>query len=91
MLVESIRAATHEPAMRFKTDVTEARKNVVDSAIAEVKRKAEQGETVASLTIDHIANARYQLVDWLRSYFIKEGFSFSVSSTPERVTVSIKW
>ncbi len=91
MFVESIRAATHEPAMRFKTDVTEARKNAVDSAIAEVKRKAEQGETVASLTLDHIANARYQLVDWLRSYFEKEGFIFSVSSTPERVTVSIKW
>lgn len=91
MLVESIRAATHEPAMRFKTDVTEARKNAVDSAIAEVKRKAEQGETVAELTIDHIANAKYRLVDWLRSYFEKEGFRFSVLSTPERVTVSIKW
>ncbi|MGR1189279.1 hypothetical protein ACUVHH_16685 [Vibrio parahaemolyticus] len=91
MLVESIRAATHEPAMRFKTDVTEARKNAVDSAIAEVKRKAEQGETVAELTLDHIANARYQLVDWLRSYFEKEGFRFHASSTPERIRVSIKW
>ncbi len=91
MLVESIRAATHEPAMRFKTDVTEARKNAVDSAIAEVKRKAGQGETVASLTLDHIANARYQLVDWLRSYFEKEGFSFGISSTPESILIYLKW
>ncbi|MBM4888893.1 hypothetical protein HYO43_07775 [Vibrio parahaemolyticus] len=91
MLVESIRAATHQPPMRFKTDVTEARQRVVDLAVAEVRRKAEQGETVAELTLDHIVNAKYQLVDWLRSYFIKEGFDFSVSSTPERVTVMIKW
>ncbi len=91
MLVESIRAATYEPPMRFKTDVTEARQCVVDLAVAEVRKKAEQGETVAELTLDHIVNAKYQLVDWLRSYFIKEGFDFSVSSTPERVTVIIKW
>ncbi len=50
MLVESIRAATHEPPMRFKTDVTEARQCVLDLAIAEVKRRAEQGETSAVLT-----------------------------------------
>ncbi|OCP91598.1 hypothetical protein [Vibrio parahaemolyticus] len=91
MLVESIRAAAYEPPMRFKTDVTEARQRVVDLAVAEVRKKAEQGETVAELTLDHIVNAKYQLVDWLRSYFIKEGFDFSVSSTPERVTISIKW
>ncbi|HHX8687837.1 TPA: hypothetical protein ACVU5K_002375 [Vibrio parahaemolyticus] len=91
MLVESIRAATHEPPMRFKTDVTEARQRVVNLAVAEVRKKAEQGETVAELTLDHIINAKYQLVDWLRSYFEKEGFSFSVSSTPERITVTIKW
>ncbi|HCG5568614.1 TPA: hypothetical protein NJ027_003588 [Vibrio parahaemolyticus] len=91
MLVESIRAATHEPPMRFKTDVTEARQRVVELAVAEVRKKAEQGETVAVLTLDHIVNAKYQLVDWLRSYFIKEGFNFSVSSTPERVRVMIKW
>ncbi len=91
MLVESIRAATHEPAMRFKTDVTEARKNAVDSAIAEVRKKAEQGQTSVVLTIDQIANARYQLVDWLRSYFEKEGFRFHSSSTPERIRVTIKW
>lgn len=91
MLLESIRAATHEPAIRFKTDVTEARQRVVDFAIAEVRKKADQGETSAQLILDHIVNARYQLVDWLRSYFIKEGFSFSVSSTPERVTVIIRW
>ncbi|MFA0463312.1 MULTISPECIES: hypothetical protein [unclassified Vibrio] len=91
MLVESIRAATYEPPMRFKTDVTEARQRVVDLAVSEVRRKAEQGDTVAELTLDHIVNAKYQLVDWLRSYFIKEGFSFRVSSTPERVTVMIKW
>ncbi len=91
MLLESIRAATHEPAIRFKTDVTEARQRVVDVAVAEVRKKAEQGETVAELTLDHIVNAKYQLVDWLRSYFIKEGLSFSVSSTAERVTVIIKW
>ncbi|EGQ7791704.1 hypothetical protein I6Z01_000124 [Vibrio parahaemolyticus] len=91
MLVESIRAATHQPAIRFKTEVTEARQRVVDLAVAEVRQKAEQGETVAELTLDHIVNAKYQLVDWLRSYFIKEGLDFSVSSTPERVTVSIKW
>lgn len=42
MLVESIRAATHEPPMRFKTDVTEARQRVVDIAVAEVRKKAEQ-------------------------------------------------
>ncbi len=91
MLVESIRAATHEPPMRFKTDVTEARQRVVELAVAEVRRKAEQGDTIAELTLDHIVNAKYQLVDWLRSYFIKEGFNFSVSSTPERVRVMIKW
>lgn len=91
MLLESIRAATHEPAIRFKTDVTEARQRVVDFAVAEVRKKAEQGETSAQLTLDHIVNARYQLVDWLRSYFIKEGFSFCVSSTPEHVTVTICW
>ncbi|HCG6534370.1 hypothetical protein AKL19_03485 [Vibrio parahaemolyticus O4:K55 str. NY3547] len=91
MLVESIRAATHEPPMRFKTDVTEARQRAVDLAVAEVRKKAEQGETVAVLTLDHIANAQYRLVDWLRSYFEKEGFGFSVSSTPERITVTIKW
>ncbi|MCS0135040.1 hypothetical protein [Vibrio alginolyticus] len=89
MLLDSIRAAKHEPAIRFKTDVTEARQRVVD--LAEVRKKAESGETVAELTLDHIVNAKYQLVDWLRSYFIKEGFDFSVSSTPERVTVIIKW
>lgn len=91
MLVESIRAATHEPVIRFKTEITEARQRAVKLAVAEVRKKAEQGETVAVLTLDHIVNAKYQLVDWLRSYFIKEGFDFSVSSTPERVTVSIKW
>lgn len=91
MLVESIRATTHQPAIRFKTDTTEARQRVVDFAVAEVRKKAEQGDTGADLTLDHIVNAKYQLVDWLRSYFIKEGFDFSVSSTPERVTVMIKW
>ncbi|WP_447073332.1 hypothetical protein [Vibrio alginolyticus] len=91
MLVESVRTATHQPAIRFKTDVTEARQRVVNLAVAEVRKKAEQGETVAELTLDHIINAKYQLVDWLRSYFEKEGFSFSVSSTPERITVTIKW
>ncbi|HHI5036446.1 TPA: hypothetical protein ACP5W0_000785 [Vibrio parahaemolyticus] len=91
MLVESIRAATHEPPMRFKTDVTEARQRAVDLAVAEVRKKAEQGETSAQLFLDHISNAQYQLVDWLRSYFEKEGFIFSVSSTPERVRVCIKW
>ncbi|EMK6931158.1 hypothetical protein V9J79_002591 [Vibrio alginolyticus] len=91
MLLESIRAATHEPAIRFKTDVTEARQRVVDFAVAEVRKKAEQGETSAQVTLDHIVNAKYQLVDWLRSYFIKEGFSFRVSSTPERLKVMIKW
>ncbi|EGR2760278.1 hypothetical protein DLI07_22740 [Vibrio parahaemolyticus] len=50
MLVESIRAAAHEPPMRFKTDVTEARQRVLVPAIAEVKRRAEQGETSAVLT-----------------------------------------
>ncbi|KON49984.1 hypothetical protein ACX02_23865 [Vibrio parahaemolyticus] len=91
MLVESIRAATHEPPMRFKTDVTEARQRVVELAVAEVRKKAEQGETVAVLTLDHIVNAKYQLVDWLRSYFEKEGFHFESNSTPERVNVFIKW
>ncbi|WP_274005620.1 hypothetical protein [Vibrio parahaemolyticus] len=91
MLLESIRAATHEPAIRFKTDVTEARQRVVDFAVAEVRKKAEQGETPSQLTLDHIVNARYQLVDWLRSYFIKEGFSFSAASTPERIVIGIKW
>lgn len=91
MLLESIRSVTHEPAIRFKTDVTEARQRVVDFAIAEVRKKAEQGETVAVLTLDHIVNARYRLIDWLWSYFENEGFSFSVSSTPERITVTIKW
>ncbi|MGY0613573.1 hypothetical protein [Vibrio sp. FJH11] len=91
MLLESIRAATYEPAIRFKTDVTEARQRVVDFAVAEVRKKAELGETSAELTLDHIANARYQLVDWLRSYFEKEEFSFNVSSTPERLAISIKW
>jgi len=43
MLLESIRAATHEPAIRFKTDITEARQRVVDFAVAEVRKKAEQG------------------------------------------------
>ncbi|HHX8464608.1 TPA: hypothetical protein ACVO0H_001168 [Vibrio diabolicus] len=91
MLVESIRAATHEPPMRFKTDTTEARQRVVNLAVVEVRKKAESGETVALLTLDHISNAQYRLVDWLRSYFEKEGFSFSVSSTPERITVTIMW
>ncbi len=91
MLVESIRSTTHEPAIRFKTGVTEARQRVVDLAVAEVLKKAEQGETVAVLTLDHIVNAKYQLVDWLRSYFIKEGFNFSVSSTSGRVRGMIKW
>ncbi|ELA9385832.1 hypothetical protein QTV32_003094 [Vibrio parahaemolyticus] len=91
MLLESFRAATHEPAIRFKTDVTEARQRVVDLAVAEVRKKAEQGETSAQVTLDHIVNAKYQLVDWLRSYFIKERFSFSTASTPERVTINIKW
>ncbi|EGR2252098.1 hypothetical protein DZF84_11045 [Vibrio parahaemolyticus] len=91
MLVESIRAATHEPAIRFKTETTEARQRVVNFAVSEVRKKAEQGENVAVLTLDHIANAQYRLVDWLRSYFEKEGFNFSVSSTPERITVTIKW
>ncbi|TBT88324.1 hypothetical protein D4752_20620 [Vibrio parahaemolyticus] len=63
MLVKSIRAATHEPPMRFKTDVTEARQRVVDLAVAEVRKKAEQGETGAELSLDHIVNAKYQLVD----------------------------
>ncbi len=53
--------------------------------------KASQGETVAELTLDHIVNAKYQLVSCLRHYFIKEGFNFSVSSTPEHITVSVKW
>lgn len=66
-------------------------KRVFNLAVAEVRKKAEQGETVAVLTLDHIANAQYRLVDWLRSYFENEGFSFSVSSTPERITVTIKW
>ncbi|ELX4198614.1 hypothetical protein QJ366_002857 [Vibrio vulnificus] len=42
MLVESIRAATHEPPMRFKTDVTEACQRVVKFAVSEVRKKAEQ-------------------------------------------------
>ncbi|MCI9724478.1 hypothetical protein [Vibrio parahaemolyticus] len=75
----------------FKTEVTEARQRVVDLAVAEVRKKAEQGETSAQLTLDHIANAKYQLSGWLRSYFIKEGFSFCVSSTPERIVIGIKW
>ncbi len=91
MLVESIRAATHEPAIRFKTETTEARQRVVDLAFSEVRKKAESGETVAVLTLDHIANAQYRLVDWLRSYFEKEGFYFESNSTPERITVTIKW
>ncbi|ELB2198345.1 TPA: hypothetical protein ACGUOS_002711 [Vibrio vulnificus] len=91
MLVESIRNQTHNPPMRFKTETTEARQRVVDLAVAEVRKKAEQGETVAVLTLDHIVNAQYRLADWLRSYFEKEGFSFSVSSTAERITVTIKW
>ncbi|HCH2864459.1 TPA: hypothetical protein NKW80_003430 [Vibrio parahaemolyticus] len=91
MLVESIRAATHEPAIRFKTETTEARQRLVDLAFAEVRKKAESGETVAVLTLDHIANAQYRLVDWLRSYFEKEGFYFESNSTPERITVTIKW
>ncbi|EML0312902.1 hypothetical protein V3H46_03365 [Vibrio parahaemolyticus] len=41
MLIESIIAATHEPEIRFKTETTEARKKVVDSAIAEVKKLAQ--------------------------------------------------
>lgn len=32
MLVESIRAAAHEPPMRLKTDSTKARQRVVDLA-----------------------------------------------------------
>lgn len=63
MLVESVRTATHQPAIRFKTDVTEARQRVVDLAVAEVRKKAEQGETVVELTLDHIVNAKYQPVD----------------------------
>ncbi|EOX3832152.1 hypothetical protein ACO4IM_003682 [Vibrio alginolyticus] len=62
MLVESIRAATHQPPMRFKTEVTEARQRVVDLAVVEVRKKAEQGETVAELVLDHIVNAKYQVV-----------------------------
>ncbi|EMK3515950.1 hypothetical protein V8095_003608 [Vibrio parahaemolyticus] len=77
--------------MRFKTDVTTARQRAVDLAVAEVRKKSEQGETSAQLVIDHISNARFGQIDWLRSYFEKEGFSFSVSSTPERITVTIKW
>ncbi len=91
MLVESVRTATHQPAIRFKTDVTEARQRVVDLAVAEVRKKAEQGETVVELTLDHIVNAKYQPVDWLRSYFEKEGFHYSILLTPERITLSIKW
>ncbi|MEZ9145609.1 hypothetical protein AB4138_14480 [Vibrio sp. 10N.286.52.C3] len=79
MLLESIRAATHEPAIRFKTDTTEARQRVVNLTVAEVRKKAEQGETVAQLTLDHVSNAQYQLVDWLLSYFEKEGFRFGGS------------
>lgn len=52
MLLESIRAATHEPAIRFKTDVTEARQRVLDLTVAEVRKKAEQGETSAQVTLD---------------------------------------
>ncbi|HCE4654330.1 TPA: hypothetical protein NGT07_004939 [Vibrio parahaemolyticus] len=91
MLIESIKAATHEPEIRFKTETTGARQRVVNLAVAEVRQKASQGETVAELTLDHIVNAKYQLVSWLRHYFIKEGFNFSVSSTPEHITVSVKW
>lgn len=91
MLVESIRSATHEPPMRFKTDITEARQHVVALAVAEVQKNAEQGETSAQLFLDHIANAKYQLSGWLRSYFEKEGFHFESNSTPERLTVCIKW
>ncbi|PMG96022.1 hypothetical protein [Vibrio breoganii] len=79
MLLVSIRAATHEPAIRFKTDTTEARQRVVNLTVAEVRKKAEQGETVAQLTLDHVSNAQYQLVDWLLSYFEKEGFRFGGS------------
>lgn len=39
MLIESIRAATHEPAIRFKTETTEARQRAVDLAVAEVRKK----------------------------------------------------
>ncbi|MCQ9094446.1 hypothetical protein NB614_03550 [Vibrio parahaemolyticus] len=53
--------------MRFKTDITEVRQRVVELAVAEVRKKAWQGETGAELTIDHIVNAKDQLVDWLRS------------------------
>ncbi|EGQ9353234.1 TPA: hypothetical protein GRI77_19735 [Vibrio parahaemolyticus] len=91
LLVETVRKSTHEPAIRFKTETTEARQRVVNLAVAEVRKKAESGETVAVLTLDHISNAQYRLVDWLRSYFIKEGFCFHTSSTPERIRVTIKW
>jgi len=91
MLVESIRAATHEPAIRFKTETTEARQRVIDLAVAEVRKKAESGETSAQLVIGHIESARYRLVDWLRSYFEKEGFHVQFSSTPERIIVTVKW
>lgn len=51
MLIESIRTATHEPAIRFKTDTTEVRQRVVNLTVAEVPKKAEQGETVAVLML----------------------------------------
>ncbi|EIO4603016.1 hypothetical protein LQM14_002267 [Vibrio parahaemolyticus] len=42
MLVESIRAVTHEPTFCFKTETTEARQRVVKFAVSEVRNKAEQ-------------------------------------------------
>ncbi|ELN8947743.1 hypothetical protein V4U21_000798 [Vibrio parahaemolyticus] len=91
MLVESIRAATHEPAIRFKTETTEARQRVVKLAVSEVLKKAEQGEASAQLIIDHLSNAQYRLVDWLRSYLVKEGFHIESKTTPERIMITINW
>ncbi len=77
--------------MRFKTEITEARKKAVDSALAVVRKRAQQGETSAAVVLEHSDNARYTLLDWLRSYFINEGFNFEHTSTAERITVNIKW
>ncbi|WP_447063766.1 hypothetical protein [Vibrio alginolyticus] len=77
--------------MRFKTEITEARKKAVDSALAVVRKRAQRGETSAAVVLEHSDNARYKLVDWLRSYFIHEGFDFEHASTAERITVRIKW
>lgn len=48
MLLEEIRSVTHRPTMRFKTEITEARKKAVDSALAVVRKRAQQGETSAA-------------------------------------------